>query len=159
MPYKDPEVQRSYLRAWREANRGKTRALARRWAAANPARKQATNRKWDIANPNNLIERSRRCYVAHREKYLDVARQRRQANPTKFRAKSQAYERKLVVQRPAWADMAAIRTIYERCPPGYHVDHIIPLQGKTVCGLHVETNLQYLPAIENLKKSNRLLAA
>jgi hypothetical protein len=57
-------------------------------------------------------------------------------------------------QRPKWANLKKIMEIYVNRPEGYHVDHIIPLRGKTVSGLHVESNLQYLPALENMKKHN-----
>lgn len=57
---------------------------------------------------------------------------------------------------PKWADLNAIREFYFNCPEGYHVDHIIPLNGKNISGLHCIENLQYLPAIENMRKSNKM---
>jgi len=56
---------------------------------------------------------------------------------------------------PEWADLKAIKLFYVQCPPGYEVDHIIPLRGKTISGLHVLSNLQYLPFKENRVKGNR----
>jgi 5-methylcytosine-specific restriction endonuclease McrA len=60
-------------------------------------------------------------------------------------------------QTPKWASKAKIRQIYTNCPPGYHVDHIVPIKGKNVCGLHVEYNLQYLTNKENARKGNRFV--
>lgn len=56
---------------------------------------------------------------------------------------------------PKWANLDNIKKFYLLCPTGYHVDHIIPLNNDIVCGLHVENNLQYLLAVENLKKGNK----
>lgn len=58
---------------------------------------------------------------------------------------------------PKWVNLEELKQIYINCPDGYHVDHIIPLNNKIVSGLHVPWNLQYLPARENIRKSNKLL--
>lgn len=72
--------------------------------------------------------------------------------------------RRLMVQAatPAWANHDAIRAIYDAAfaleqatGEKYHVDHVVPLNSKLVCGLHAESNLAVLPWLENVKKNNR----
>lgn len=59
------------------------------------------------------------------------------------------------LRTPKWADRDTIIAIYKAARrANFHVDHIIPLRGKNVCGLHVESNLQLLPPKENLMKKN-----
>jgi len=48
-----------------------------------------------------------------------------------------------------------IEKIYNNCPEGYQVDHIIPLNHPKVSGLHVPWNLQYLSIDDNVKKNNK----
>lgn len=73
-------------------------------------------------------------------------------------ANSKKYKLNVLERTPAWADQNSIRNIYLNCPEGYHVDHIVPLRGALVSGLHVPENLQYLPAEENLQKGNKFIS-
>jgi excisionase family DNA binding protein len=66
------------------------------------------------------------------------------------------------MRMPPWASGAAIREIYAEAKRltaetgvEHHVDHVIPLQGPNVSGLHVETNLQILSATANIGKGNK----
>jgi len=68
-----------------------------------------------------------------------------------------AVSRRVRIATPKWSDRAAVSLFSSACPEGYHIDHIVPLRGKSVCGLHVLENLQYLPAQENMRKSNKVI--
>jgi hypothetical protein len=80
--------------------------------------------------------------------------------------KSKAYTRcrfgSLRKQTPKWANKFYINEIYSHAKLkskllniDFHVDHIIPLQGVNVCGLHIESNLQIIPKQDNLSKGNK----
>ena len=92
--------------------------------------------------------------ISNRKEY---DRQYAQLNKTTKLANSKKRKLAKINRTPVWADLEKIKEIYNKCPTDYHVDHIIPLQGKLVSGLHVENNLQYLTATENLKKSNKYI--
>lgn len=79
--------------------------------------------------------------------HLETTSITQSARQTKYRASK-------IQRTPAWANLEEIKEIYANRPEGYHVDHIIPLQGELVCGLHVENNLQYLKATDNCSKNN-----
>lgn len=72
-----------------------------------------------------------------------------------FNEKAKRYKLDKEQRVPPWADRKKLFEWYENCPNGYHVDHIVPLHGANVSGLHVENNLQYLLAKDNISKSNK----
>jgi hypothetical protein len=103
--------------------------------------------------------RSPEQMAADRERAKLKSREWRKNNPSHRNFLKKQYVAVKSSRVPKWADRDKILWYYKNCPSGWHVDHIIPLRGKNVCGLHVETNLQWLPAIENMRKNNRMLPA
>ena len=64
---------------------------------------------------------------------------------------------KILKAMPSWIsneEKFKIKQFYKNCPKGFEVDHIIPLKGKIICGLHILSNLQYLTKSENARKRN-----
>lgn len=125
---------------YRSENREQYNSYLREWARKNSDRKKIISSRWRSRNK----EESRRLTAAWAKNNKHL----RNASSAKRRAyKLQA--------TPSWSDLDLIKLYYTMCPEGFHVDHIVPLQGENVCGLHVLWNLQFLPAEENLRKGNR----
>jgi hypothetical protein len=126
--------------AWGLANNEQRSAVGKERYERNKVWQQLrTQAKW-VVNKEKVTDTNNRWLDKHTGMRAFYATKRRAAK--KHRT-------------PAWASLEAIKTIYANCPEGYHVDHVIPLQGKLVSGLHIESNLQYLPASENAKKFNK----
>lgn len=121
-----PEKHRAAVRTYRAANREKTRACAAAWRKANPERYRGAVRRWKAANRAPLTA-------------YENQRRARKLNAT-----------------PPWAIKGAIEIMYALARGmKKHVDHIVPLKGRNVCGLHVHNNLQLLTQRENCSKGNK----
>lgn len=129
---------------------------------ANAAKRQRT---WRAANVDQERRADRLRYQKHKAE-TEVLTERQVFRRAYMKTWKQANHgaviaavtgRKAHIKRatPPWAYMNAIAAFYAACPIGYHVDHIDPLRATDSCGLHVLWNLQYLPAVDNLRKKNR----
>lgn len=141
-----------------EANREKILAYGAAWRKANPDNhkiRYASNRdvecrrakEWSKSNAERVTANRKARYLRTPEKILAANRDRQ--------------IRKLNAI-PAWANKFFIEEAYHLaklrekvCGGKWHVDHIVPLKSKLVCGLHVEYNLQVIPGVDNIKKGNR----
>jgi hypothetical protein len=119
------------------------------------------NKRGLVTHREERLAARRAWYEKHRERLIkqSVKRQAERLSRGIPRAKRLSYYRLYIRQRPPWADMKAIEAVYMEAArltreTGviHHVDHIIPLRGRSVSGLHVETNLRPLPKEENQRK-------
>ena len=162
MPYKDPKERAACKLRWAKANPEKVRATAKKHYAANKEDKAAYQKEYRAANREKVSEWHKDYYVANKEKITARNKRWAQVNSGKVNAKTVKYYAAKLQRTPPWANMKKIERIYQLASWAsrfivrpLHVDHIIPLQGGDISGLHVETNLQILFGSENQSKCNR----
>lgn len=116
-------------------------------------------RKWAKDNPEKNLAQSLRWYAENKSKalLLNAESKKRHWDVVLLSSRRAASKRRaaLLYRLPSWANLDEIRAFYDNCPSGMVVDHVIPLQGRIVSGLHVAENLQYLSREENARKGNK----
>jgi len=148
-------------------------AQAREKYAANPDGKRKRNREYNRANPHVVSAASARWKERYPEKWAAILEKTRDAryaravqwakdNPERNVAKTRRYQSAKLKRMPTWAAGLDYESIYaearrltEMTGVRHEVDHIVPLRGKTVSGLHLPWNLQVLPAADNRSKGAR----
>ena len=136
------------------------------WRNKNPARVKAHNDTQHAKFAPQLAERAKKYYYRDVELSRKKLRDYQKQNLHKF-AQAGAKRKSAKLQRtPSWLteddhwmmeqayELAALRT--KMFGFSWHVDHKLPLQGKIVSGLHTPYNLQVIPAVENIRKGNRV---
>lgn len=141
---KTKEEQNARRREIYAQNKERAKEWYKRSYEKNKDKVLARHRKWRESNPDRCKELHANWIANNKEKHL--------AYFAEYEARKRVLKKEVT---PVWANRKAILEFYENCPEGFHVDHIVPLQSKYVSGLHVEFNLQYLPAKDNISKGNR----
>lgn len=139
------------------------------YRAANAERISESKKQWAIKNADRKAENDR-LYAQQNPEKRTLARKKWSAtNPGGDRAAKAKNHAARIKRTPTWLtdddawviaqayELAALRT--KLFGFAWHVDHVLPLNGKKVSGLHVPTNLQVIPWRDNLRKGNRMEAA
>lgn len=125
-----------------------------KWRSKNPERVKAHNEAQYAKHRDALVKRSKINYYRFKEAYRPTAL----ANVRKRQTAKLQRIPKWLNENEIWMMQEAYRLAEARTKLfgfSWHVDHVIPLQGKLVSGLHTPYNLRVIPAKENIAKNNR----
>ena len=151
--------------AWNKANADKAKQHSKKYRESHREQANERNRVWRQANPDRVARNNLVWQKANWDKYLDISASWKRRNRGHVNAKTKERRLSQIQRTPKWLtdqDFADIKKFYDLAHElsqaygfPWHVDHIIPLKGKIVSGLHVVDNLQVIPGSENSRKGNR----
>jgi 5-methylcytosine-specific restriction endonuclease McrA len=176
MPYKNLEALRRNKAEYYLAHSTDKAAYDRQYRKRKAVQISEYNAAAYAKNKEARKQRAREYYLAHKQERAEyytshpeiklANRKYYAGHVSKFRAKLAKRRAAKLEATPPWLtaeQFAKIEAVYAEAKRlevadgvKRHVDHIYPLQGKTVCGLHVPWNLQILTSAANLRKSNKL---
>lgn len=185
MPLKDPEAHKLYLREYAAKNKDAARKRVKAWRKANPQKLAEQHKRYAEKHPELIKAKAKRSRIKHlesrKQKDREAAKLYRAKNKEKVAVSKKEYavknkgkinaavakrEAAKLLRTPKWLtedDLWMIEQAYELAALrtkifgfSWHVDHVLPLQGKTVSGFHVPKNLQVIPSVENIRKGNRI---
>lgn len=129
------------------------------WRTKNIDRVRKNNSAYKAANKEKI--RAKELLRIDPAKVAARARLWHRNNPERCVAREAARRAMKMQRTPKWADHFIMQEIYHLSALRtritgikWHVDHIVPLKSKLVCGLHCEQNLAVVPASYNMKKHN-----
>ena len=163
---KNRELVNSRSRKRRAKNREKTRDLAKKGYYRNIEKRKIASKKYKLKNADKIAAQNRQFYIDNREHHLKVSKAWGNNNKGKLAAYCAKYRATKLKATPNWLTKEHYIEIDQFYIDAKYlqwlsedllvVDHVVPLQGKTVSGLHVPWNLQIMNRSENSRKSNKL---
>jgi hypothetical protein len=152
---------------WKKENAEYVKSSSAKYYVNNKDRIDVRNKAWKDKNPDKVSSAGKENYEKNKDKVLSAQKEYRTNNRAKLNAKAAKERADKKKATPKWLTQidkefmevtyAMAKVMSEMEQTEYHVDHIVPLNGEKVSGLHVPRNLQVIPKFDNLSKGNRLM--
>lgn len=158
------EEKREYDRLYRIKNKERIALKKAENVKNNPEKDRARKQRYKEAHREKVKEQARLYGRQNKEKRASYLQVYRQENAYKTRYWAMKRHTAKLQRTPKWlteVDFERIENEYKLAAllsqltkETWHVDHIVPLQGKNVSGLHVPSNLRAIRGCENISKNN-----